>query len=167
MLQPTTLLIALLLAPAEAEKAAPARDVLWLGKVELALDTPEEKAKAELEKHYVLKPAAHTRSFFVMEKAEGQEGRSLGAVEFEQGRLTSITRERRGKDVATAAGFAKTLADALGALVSEGRTSCTLAAEGASAPVQVATILCGRKQVSIAIVSTGGETKAVVTEMLR
>src|SRR5262245_46328026 len=144
-------LLALLLAPPAAEAPA-GQDVLRLGKVELALGESQDKVKAKLEKLYVLKPAAHTRSFFVCEKPGCDTGRSLGAVEFEEGRLTSITRERWPKGKGRAADLAKSLTDAVAGFVSEGRTSCTLEADNATPAMQVATMRCGKKHLSIAIV---------------
>ena len=162
----TTSLLALLLAAPAAEKPA-RRDVLRLGKVELALGLSQEQATAKLEKLYVLEPITGTPSFFVREKATSGPGRSLGAVEFQEGRLASITRESWPKGKGRATDLAKVLADAVAELVKEGRTSCTLEADNAAPTMQVATIRCDKKHVSLAIVKTEAETKVVVTEMLR
>jgi hypothetical protein len=168
MFSVTTLLSAVLLAapaaPAAEKKPA---ETLAMGPVELTLGMPQDEAKAELEKHCVLEEAPHTRSFFVYEKTEEGKGRSLGSVEFEDAKLTSITRERWASGNGDAADLAKTVADILGALVQEGRTSCTLESDSPSSAFQVVTIRCDRKHVGLVVMTTGPDTKVVVTEMLR
>jgi hypothetical protein len=164
-----TILTATLLAPLSALAAEPPAPSLSLGTVELTLGMTEEKALTALREHYVLKPVPHTRSYFVQEKdaKDGAAGASLGALEVADGKVSAITREHRPQGNADAVGWARALTETLAGLVREGRTSCTLESETSTPQLQVATVRCDRKTVSLVLVAQGAETKIAVTEMVR
>jgi hypothetical protein len=142
-------------APRVAPTAAP--DGLKIGGVLLTLGASQDEVKKALGEGYLLKPIEGTPSLFVFAKGK-ESGPALGSLELRGGTLTAITRERPADAAEIAAAF-KEIAD-------EGRTQCTLEAE-APPTLKISRVRCGRRELSIVLVSQASGEKAIVTEMVR
>lgn len=142
-----------------------------VGTVVLTAGMPQEKALAALTNTYTLKPAV-TGGSGPVDSLLVYDGKTLLAnVAFRSGRLMSVFRYWDPSDQQKGADLARKVYGAVGSLVKDGYTTCTLdvgSSEGPQAEVRTAFIMCGPRSLELSVVrSEKGSESSMLVEKLQ